>query len=264
VNADKKPRAAGGSQPEKPKATPQGRLYELLELSLGNQLVARAAVAHALGLAGRDELPERGPELLAFVRAHLVNILTGELGPRLTIALLDDLADELDPGAVDLSNELPRSSEPAPSTTPPFSGPREVLARVAVQQAPPSSKPTGARMRVLLVDPDRVGRTALARALVRAHSVVTVVDTIAELDGCFAGGETFDIAVIDAHHPSADALVSNLTSRLPLVAVVSRSGDAAATEALLVSRGVTRFEVRSRDAPAEELVVAMRRTLGTT
>lgn len=254
VNAEKKPRAAGDSEPE----SPQGRLHALLELSLGNALVARAAVAHALSLAGRDSLPESGAELMAFVRAHLVNILTGELGPRLTIALLDDLAQELEPGVVDLASELPRSSEAAPSRTPPFSGPREI-GRVEVRGAP--SRPATVSLGVLLVDPDRVGRTAIARALVRANSNVTVVDTAGELDRAFADGETFDVAVLDAHHSAAEAIISALSAKLPRVVIVARSNEAAATRALLVDRGITRFDVRSRDAPAEELVDAMTRTL---
>ena len=260
MNARKKPRATGGSEAE---SSPQGRLQSLLELSLGDTLVAQVAVAHALSLAGRTALPESGPELLAFVRAHLVSILTGELGPRLTIALLDDLADKLDPGAVDLSNELPRSSQPAPAKTPPFSGPREKLEVLEVP-ATPSSRAIAARIDLLLIDPDRVGRTALARALVRAGSNVTVVDTASELDAALEGGDTFDAALVDAYHPAAHVIVSALVRRVPRVVVVARSREATTTRELLTRLGVTRFEVRLHDAPPEELVDAIRRTLGTS
>jgi len=263
LNAKKQPRATGGSEPE---ATPQRRLQSLLELSLGDKIVAQAAIAHALALAGRSELPESGPELLAFVRAHLVNILTGELGPRLTIALLDDLADELDPGSVDLSNELPRSSAPAPSTTPPYSGPRDVpdsSVRNVPSSRSVSSSPRlrGTHIGLLLVDPDRVGRTTLARALVRAGANVTVADSIAELESALEDGENFDVALVDAYHPTAPAILSALVRRMPHVVVVARSREATSTREMLTRLGVLRFDVRSHDAPAEELVDAMNRTL---
>ena len=262
LNAKKQPRASGGSEPEKP---PQARLQALLELSLGDKLVVQAALAHALALAGRTELPQGGPELLAFVRAHLVNILTSELGPRLTIALLDDLAEELDPGSVDLSNELPGSSEPAPSTTPPFSGPRDIpdssVRAVSSRSVSSSPRLRGTHIGLLLVDPDRVGRTSLARALVRAGANVTVADSIGDLESALESGENFDVALVDAYHPTGPAIVSALVRKMPHVVVVARSREATSTREMLTRLGVTRFDVRSHDAPAEELVDAMNRTL---
>ena len=234
----------------------------------GNRVVAepRAVARHrggatgeALGLYSRGFLFEKNAFSTAYKNFDEDHFRA--LMPAILAAFTGRVAEMLatrNPGAADLANELPRSSEASPSKTPPFSGPREI-GRVEVRGAP--SRPVVASIGVLLVDPDRVGRTAIARALVRANSNVTVVDTAGELERAFADGETFDVAVLDAHHSAAEAIISALSAKLPRVAIVARSNEAAATRALLADRGITRFDVRSRDAPAEELVDAMARTL---
>jgi CheY-like chemotaxis protein len=199
---------------------------------------ARAAVAQALALAGREELPTSGSELVAFVRAHLLESLTEQVGPRLTMALLDDLAGQLDPTTV---------PPPPDSQAPPSSVPRPV-ARIAMH---PVSAPRvrGLRLGVLLVDADRVGRTTLARALLRADSNVTLVDTVADLVAVINADEVVDALLLDIAHPAAQAIVE-----------VARGGDVARTRAFLTQLGVAKLDVRSRDAPAEELIDALKRT----
>jgi hypothetical protein len=249
-----KPRAAGC--PESGSAAKQ--LSELLELSLGNTTVARAAVAHALSLAGRDELPSSPTELLGFVRVHLVPILTGELGPRLTIALLDDLEQKLDPAPVD-SHVRERLATPPVSSAPPESMRR----RIARLDFRPAHTPApGALLGILVVDPDRIGRPRLARALLRARWSVTMIDSPAELALAFDAGEQFAAAIVRMDHPLADTIVTEVTARYPALAVIARCSDARQTQARLGELRVTKFDVRSSDAPPEELVDAIRRTLG--
>ena len=210
---------------------------------------ARAAVAQALALAGREELPTSGSELVAFVRAHLLESLTEQVGPRLTMALLDDLAGQLDPTTV---------PPPPDSQAPPSSVPRPV-ARIAMH---PVSAPRvrGLRLGVLLVDTDRVGRTTLARALLRAESNVTLVDTVADLVAVINADEVVDAVLLDIAHPAAQAIVEVLVKSRPEAAVVARGGDVVRARAFLTQLGVTKLDVRSRDAPAEELIDALKRT----
>ncbi len=231
-----------------PESGARRTLASLLEMAYGSVDDANAAVAQALALAGREELPTSGIELVAFVRAHLLESLTEQIGPRLTMALLDDLAMQLDPAAF---VPLP---EPEP---PPSSVPRPV-ARIAMH---PGSSPRvrGLQLGVLLVDSDRVGRTTLARALLRAQSNVTLVDSVADLVAVINAEEVVDVMLLDASHPAAEAIVEVLVRSRPGAAVVARGGDLARTRAFLTQLGVARFDVRSREAPAEELIDAMKR-----
>jgi hypothetical protein len=253
--SERKPRAAGGpeSQPG-----PAQLLLELLELSLGNQTVARAAVAHALGLAGRDELPRNPSELLGFVRAHLVSILTGELGPRLTLALLDDLEAKLDPAPAN-SHIRPRRTETAEASSPPSSSRRE-LGKLDFRWA--ATPAPSALLGVLVVDPDRVQRPVLARALLRARWSVTMIDSPADLGVAFEAGERFGAALVRMDHPLADTLLAEVVARYPDAVIIARGNDPHRARARLAELGVARHDVRPSDAPAEELVDAIRRSLG--
>jgi hypothetical protein len=245
-------RAAGGSQgTDPPESGPQRTLASLLEMAFGGADAADAAIAHALVLAGRDELPTTGGELMAFVRAHLLTPLSDQIGPRLTMALVDDLVAQLDPGA----------DAPAPdSSIPPSSVPRPVGRMVMHPGSSPRAR--GPELGVLLVDADRVGRTTLARAMLRAQSNVTLVDTVDDLAAVINAEDVIDVVLVDATHASAQAIVELLAKHRPEAAVVARSNDVARTRALLAQLGVTRFDVRSREAPSEELIDAVKRAAG--
>jgi hypothetical protein len=233
--------AAGGSHEQSPA---QSALVALLEMAYGSAAYAEAAIAHALSLAGRDELPAAAGDVVAFARAHLTATLAAEVGPRLTMALLDDLVARLEPATADATS------------LPPVSMPRPVA---RVRLAPASRPRVVARPRVVLVDADRVGRTALARAMVRADWEVTVVESVGDLVAMLASGDPVDAAIVDAQHPSAHTIVEALAAERPGVTVVARSADAARARTLLTSLGLARHDVRSRDAPPEELIEAVRR-----
>lgn len=243
--------AAGGSQGTSalPGSAPR-TLVSLVELAFGDAQPAHAAIAQALSAAGRDELPSSAADVIDFVRAHMLAPLSEQIGPRLTMALVDDLVEKLDP---------PPSSqreEPAP----PSSMPRPI-ARIAPRSA---SSPRVRKdvLGVLLVDADRVGRTAVARALLRAQWDVTVIDTMGDLTAALDSTDPVDVALVDAAHPTARALLETIARKRPDTVVVARSSDAIRTRAELVELGIARFDVRTREAPAEELVDAIKRTAG--
>jgi hypothetical protein len=219
-------------------------LASLLAMAFGGVEAARAAVAQALARTGRRELPATGPELLAFVQAHLLTPLSDEIGPRLTLALVDDLVALLDPGAVPVPRAPADPPAHAPgSATRPGSWPRV----------------RGIRLAVLLVDPDRVGRAELARALLRAGWNVTLVDTVADLGVALQDEAPVDAVLVDASHFAAQAILAELVRRRPHVALVARSVDAARTRALLGPLGLTRLSVCPRGAPAGTLIDALKR-----
>lgn len=249
---ERNPRALGGPELETPA---QSALMGLLELSLGSAVVARAAVAHALTLSGRSALPPAGPELVAFVRAYLVAILTGELGPRLTLALLDDLAERLDPDSEEPESKIRRARSSAPAASA-----RRPIARLDMRA---SATPTpGPILGIVVVDPDTIGRPALARALLRAKWSVTVVDSPAELAAAHEAGDDFGVALVATQHPLAYPIVQEVVARYPSAAVIVRCSDAITTHARLSELGPEKVVVRPGDASPEELVDVIRRTIG--
>jgi hypothetical protein len=246
VKGDRKPEgaaplASGPAEAESAKA----RLLSLLQLACGSSGAALDVLDRALLLAGREDLPGTPSGLVTFVRAHLVGVLSDEIGPRLTMALVDDLMAEL--GEPD--------GAPREHTVPPASA-----ARWVPRQEPRVSHRAEKALRVALVDADRVGRAALARALLRERWDLTVIDDEHDVTSSLAGG-TVDAAVIDAAHPAALAIVEALLRRVPEMVVVARSADAARARVDLGRLGVPRVEVCIVQAPAEDLVQAVRRVL---
>jgi hypothetical protein len=223
-------------------------LVSLLEVAFGAREAVRDLLAEALLAAGRDELPAGGPELVTFVRAHLLAPLSEHMGPRLTMALVDDLVAAV---------ERP-SFRPARSTSaPPPSTSRPVDRSASVTASAPHIR--SAKPGVLLVDGDRVGRTALARALLRAEWEVTVIDAVSDLASVLASGERVDVALVDMAHPLADAVIESLVRSHPHVAVVARSAEPDRTRAMLGRFGIGSYEVRPREGLPDDLALAVRR-----
>lgn len=240
--------AAGGPQFH---TSAQRTLLSLLEMACGAAEPAHEAIRQAMLLAGRDELPLTGPDIIAFVRAHLLTLLTDQIGPRLTMALVDDLVEKLGTDDADASGEVQTS-------VPPASIPRPIA---RLRPRPGSSPRVKPQLSVVLVDADRVGRSTVARALLREKWDVTAIETVAEMVAALQSGEPVDLLLVDGHHGDADAMLEAVLSARPGVAVVVRSGDAARSRGLLTALGAERFDVRSHDAPTEELLEAARRTL---
>jgi CheY-like chemotaxis protein len=195
-------------------------LAMLLGSAYGSTDDARAVIDRALANGGRTDLPTAGPELLVFLRAHLVPILSTDIGARLTMTLLDD-----------------------------FIAKQEARSGVRDKDAPEARRRT-----VLLVDPDRVGRPAIARALLRAKCHVMVVDSAQQLEELAASGEPIDVAVVDVMHPARLALLVGIVESFPEARLVVRSDSGDDTRDLLHGLGATRFEVVARHTPARVLV----------
>jgi hypothetical protein len=244
------PRAGGLPEDDSSTSGAQRALLSLLEMALGAREAAQQVVARGLVDSGRSELPTSGLELVAFVRAHLLEPLSDHIGARLTMALVTDLEAQLDPtvpGSV-LEGSVPPTSLTRSVRQPPTSGPAPHSAR-----AP--------KMAVVLIDGDRVGRTTLARALLRGECEVMVADLPADLEAALDAADPVDVALVDANHPAAIAIVELLAQRRPGVPLVVRTGDPVGTLARLAQVTAAKVDVRPRHAAADELIDAMRRTL---
>jgi len=198
-------------------------LATLLGSAYGSIEDAQTVIDRALVDGGRAELPESGPELLSFLRAHLVPILSADIGARVTMALLDD-----------------------------FIAKHEARSGVRDKESPEAR-----RLAVLLVDPDRVGRPAMARALLRARCHVVVVDSAQQLEELAAAGEALDVAVVDVMHPARLALLVGLVERFPAARIIVRSDSGDETNDLLHGLGATRFQVVPRHTAVRVLVNAV-------
>jgi ActR/RegA family two-component response regulator len=212
-------------------------LNALLEAAYGSTEDARAAVDRALQHSNRAEFPATVAEILVFVRTGLLPVLSEDLGPRLTMTVVEDFvtAHEIRSGV--------RKKESA--------APKPVI-RMEVHTR-------DRRLRVLLVDADRIGRLALARALVREDCHVTVVDSVEELGQVVRSDEEVDVALFDGKHAAKLLLMEVIVERFPGVSLVVRSAGEAATCAVIHALGVARFEVLAGDVSADGLVAAVRR-----
>jgi hypothetical protein len=224
-------------------------LSELLEAAYGSADDARAAIDRALHHAKRTEFPASMPGLLAFVRAGLVPVLSEDLGPRLTMIVLEDFIakQEVRSGVrakepISWAPPTTRTATPAPPSAP--------IGRVAVR---PRGSERPSRLRVLLVDADVVGRSALARALLRENCRVTAVGSLEELGQVLRSREDLDVAVL----PARLLVMETVLERFPTVSLVVRSAGDAATRTLIGALGVERFEVLPGDATSEALVEAV-------
>jgi hypothetical protein len=215
-----------------------------LEMAYGSPAAAAHALKRALVLAARSEVPETPEDVVAFVHARLVPILIAEIGPRLTMALVDDLAADLAP----VSSTQP--SRPVESM------PRPV-ARVVLRSR--SAPPAKMELSVLLIDHDRVWRSMLARDLVRVRWGVSVIDSVDEFADVVHPGEPIDVAIVDVLHPQASAIVDAVLAAFPTVFLVARASNRATASAMLESKGLSGFDVREREEPTEELIDAVRR-----
>lgn len=230
----------------------QATLVSLLEMAYGSRTSALGALERALAVNGSDALPDAVGDVLAFVLGPLFSVLSAEIGPRLTKALVEDFTARFEPHE-DL--ELPRRG----SSAPPHSMPRAV-ARVSLRSR--STPPAPADRRALLADVDRVGRANLARALMRARWGVSVVDSVEDLGDALGEAPLPDAFIVDVHHPAAEAMIRALASGAPGACIVVRGPDGARAQALravCAEVGAGRVEIRAREAPAEELIDAVRR-----
>lgn len=210
---------AGAKSSSAAQARAREELLSLLEVAYGSADGARAALQKALQQVMRHELPATVPELVSFVRAGLLPVISTDLGSRLTITLLDDFIQR-----------------------------HEVRSGVRERSH-----------HVLLVDTDRLRRSVLARALLRDEWQVTVVDSVEELGELARSGEAVHVAIFDGRHPAKLLLMEMMVEHFPGVSLVVRSEGEAATCKLLQALGIETFEVVPAAASSEELLEAARR-----
>jgi CheY-like chemotaxis protein len=240
--------AEGGAGPESERRLGvQATLVSLLEKAFGSRGTAVSTLERVLALAGRDRLPDEPAEAVAFMRAHLLGALSADLGPRLTMALVDDFVE-----CFDLPPPVAAPSAPPPSK--PWA-----VARVSLKGR--HLLPVPAELRVLLVDADRVGRASLARALVRARWDVSVVESAEDVREAVHGEAPPDAAIVDLHHPAADPILEAIVDAMPGLIIVVRGADGPEARQRLGAAMAGRFEIRSPEAPAEELIEAVKRAV---
>lgn len=214
-------------------------LMSSLATAYGSSERAAAALMRALVQARRETVPETPSDLVVFTRGYLLEILRIDLGPTLALTWVDNLCARF------LQTGAPPSSEPPAST-------RRPVARVTLR---PSSRPPAVRRSVLLFDPDRIRRTTLARALLRAQWDVTVVETVEQMVDAIHG-TSVDVAIVDLRTPWTPSIVDALAISCPNLLVIGR-GSKQDVAASLFQRVGLRFDMRSRDATPEQLVAVL-------
>lgn len=134
-------------------------LLEQLTWVLGDRVEAARMLASALEASGRTRVPPEPPKLIAFVRAHLVERLSAVVGPGSSMVFLEDLREKF---GVRKTGDHARISDTAhPRVT--ASGVGERLAEI------------------LVIDPDRFARSALARLLAQSGTRVVGYDGFADI-----------------------------------------------------------------------------------
>jgi CheY-like chemotaxis protein len=224
-----------------------------LETAYGSAGDASAAVERALHRANRTDFPVSIPEILAFARAGLLPVLSDDLGPRLAMAVLDDFLAKHEERSGIRKKDAPASSAPASAKKP--------LGRIAVR---PRKVAEPRRARLLLVDADRVGRTALARALLREGFEVAAVGSLEELGQLVRSGEGVDVVVLDDRHPGRLLVTETVVDGFPAASLVVRSNDEGTTRSLLGALGVTELEVVACGASSDAVVQAVLKAAGAS
>lgn len=230
-------------------------LSALMTTAYGSADDAHAALERALLRSSRKELPATIPELLTFLRAALLPVLSDDLGPRLAMAVLDDFIAKHEERSGIRRKDAGGAPAPAPSAPRP-------LGRIAVRPRKPPQAQAPHRTRVLLVDADRVGRSALARALLREGFEVATVGSLEELGEIVRSGEALDVVVLDDRHPGRLLVIETVVDGLPGASLVVRSAEEGASRSLLGALGVSELEVVGCTASSDAVVQAVLRAAG--
>jgi CheY-like chemotaxis protein len=225
----------------------------VLLAAYGTEERVAGIISSALVSAGRTAAPKGPHDVLTWVRAHVLPIVSSDLGPRIAMALLDELAAELE---LELSDGFPvpfPGAEASSHERASFKAPR-----VPTITSPPVS---GARARpsVLFADNNRFQRSALARTLVTEGYDVRVSETPVALATELASGEALHAVVLDVDHPQVNDLLELLVDNRPDVPIVAVAPAYGPATALLRAAGVNAFDVRLKEAPMEDVLELVRR-----
>jgi CheY-like chemotaxis protein len=243
---------ASGSVPSQEAAEARALLSGLMTTAYGSAADAHAALDRALHRTNRKELPASIPELLTFLRAGLLPVLSDDLGPRLAIAVLDDFVAKHEERSGIRKKDLPPAPASAPAPMP--------LGRIAVRPRKSAPAKAAHRTRVLLVDSDRIGRAGLARALLREGFEVATVGSLEELGEIVRSGDELDVVVLDDRHPGRLLVMETVVDGIPGASLVVRSAEEGATRSLLGALGVSEVEVVACSASSEAVVAVVVKT----
>jgi CheY-like chemotaxis protein len=140
--------------------------------------------------------------------------------------------------------------------------PRASVAFEAVVARPQARAPI-ARPNVFLVDPDRFGRSSLARALVSSSCDVTVLDDATAAIGHLARHAAPHVVVTEVSGLEIEALLGAFRRGCPDVPLVIWTRTPRANvELLLQTVGVVSFEIVAKTARAADVVAVVRRLAG--
>lgn len=235
----------------------QRHLLQALERAFGGDPGVTVFVQAALRAGKLSALPREPGPLLDFARAHLLGVVSGELGPRATSELLARLTADLEElplaGPYD-SGVQARDAEELPSV--------DVELDLSLPSTLPPSARVVRRLRVALVHGDRLGRVGLARHLLQGACDVVVLDSFAELA---AIEEEFpSVAVVHLGAPGVELLLAGLLARNPSLRVVAlgAADDRTGAERLLTGSGARLFELAPATARPIEIAALVRRVAG--
>jgi len=191
--------------------------------------LAQRCLAAALASAAVALVPEDFDALLGFAHQHLEPVLAEELGPRTAQTMIAELEAEI--VTVRRSAVRPvarvalkRVPTPAAQNAPPVTESTRPPSSPTVHSPAPRDSLPASRPVVGLVDPDRWGRTTIARSLLQAGCDVLPLDGPTELLEMFTRGTDarIDVLVIDLGESGAAEAIAAMLAVLPLARVLPR------------------------------------------
>jgi CheY-like chemotaxis protein len=269
-------------------ADPHGALRRILARALGGEARAALVLAAVVRATGWGELPAQGDELLALLERHLHVELRGRLGSAEAQAVMDEIASTLvarvakerGPEVVERRTTIPPGVEKGllkKTAIPPPLGdappPVNTMRPPAVEQPPskstrrppaPSLQPRRARTTdrrsVLVIDRDVLARANVSRALAREGCAVTARDSCAGISG--GGLDDYDVVVTEVANVEIDELIEAMAQSTSACVLVAWTSSAPAARALFGAAGVSDAAVIEKGPRPDELVAAVRASLG--
>ncbi len=257
-----------GISAEPPASSAQRALLRLLTTALADDGKARRAIHEALVEARESSLPIDSVELLEFVKAYLVPHMQREVGPKLVAAMLEDLEALIEhekagdsSSRMAISTRMPPPGEQAP---PEIEFPRDAPPPDLEPMPPPKRvEMSESRPVVILLDTDRFGRAALARALVQGRCDVQVLDSPAEVVEVLRGNAPVHVLLTEIDGLELDAIFAALVETRPELPVIVRTkSPRSVAEHLLRTAGVANFDVIAKSSKNTEVIELVRTLSG--
>jgi hypothetical protein len=114
-----------------------------------------------------------------------------------------------------------------------------------------------APLRLLLLDPDRLGRAAIIRGLLREGMEILAAGTLDDVDVALASEAPFDAAVVHMGTPQVRTALATMLAVSPAMPIVALCSGQAGVTALLEDIGVARFALCERAASTRDLLDAL-------